>query len=282
MSEFNKKIKEAENWFNKFKEGVETYPSAYAIYDEFCKYNALINNIPEPENKLKTNIEDKLLEPISLFVDALGPALNINKVDVEFSGATAASGSAFVLNEIQNYTPIENDWLTGYRNDAFSMVEKIQKEKDSINFISEKLNYLYKPLGKEFDELAESYNRYLGTIDYASSFGIKMRNVIEHFKGVCNKCAVIDKFGYFKELKDTLTWNKISESVAVNGKGSKYDNQFSKNSSIFTDIHSSLSQDAKDYTVDDIAKLPKTFIKTIQYLESSIKLVDLNKIKNAL
>ena len=83
-------------------------------------------------------------------------------------------------------------------------------------------------------------------------------------------------------MKDPLTWNKISEYAAIGGKGSKHDNEFRKNSSIYSDLHNSLSKDAKDYTVVDIEKLPKAFIKTIQYLESSIKFIDLQKIKNVL
>jgi hypothetical protein len=282
MSDFNDKINEAEIWITKFKEGIELYPSIYKTYDEFKKYKEIIDQVPENETTLKLTLESKLIEPITSFVNSLGPSVSINQNDLSYSGATASSGSIYIIDEIQKYTPIDNSWLPKYKNEVYKTIEGIQKEKASIEFIQKTFDDLHPPLGTEFGELVELHLGYISSIEFASSFGIKMRNLIEHFRGVCSKGAIIEKYGYFKELKDPLTWNKISEFAALEGKGSKYDNEFSKNSSIYTDLHGSLSKDAKDYEVNDIEKLPKAFIKTIQYLESSIKLIDLQKIKNAL
>lgn len=282
MSDFNDKFNEAENWITKLNEGIELYPSIYKTYDELRKYKEIIDQVPENEISLKLRLESKLIEPITYFVNSLGPSLNINQNDLSYSGATAASGSIYNIDEIQKYTPIDNSWLQKYKNEVYKTIERIQEEKASIKFIQTTFDDLHPPLGKEFGELVDLHLGYISSIEFASSFGIKMRNILEHFRGVCSKGAVIEKYGCFKELKVPLTWNKISEFAAIGGKGSKYDNEFCKNSSIYTDLHSSLSKDAKDYEVNDIKKLPKAFIKTIQYFESSIKLIDLQKLKNAL
>lgn len=282
MNDFNNKIKEAENWITQFKEGIMLFPSIYKTYDEFRKYKEIIDQVPEKETSLKLALESKLIEPITSFVNSLGPIVSINQNDLSYSGATASSGSIYILDEIQKYIPIDKSWLPKYKNEVYKTIEGIQKEKSSVDFIQSTFDDLHPPLGKEFRELVELHLGYISSVEFTSSFGIKMRNIIEHFKGVCNKAAVIEKYGYFKELNETLSWKKISEFVTIGGKDSKYDNQFSNNSSIYIDLHSSLSKDAKNYEVNDIEKLPKAFVKTIQYLESSIKLIDIQKIKKAL
>jgi hypothetical protein len=101
-----------------------------------------------------------------------------------------------------------------------------------------------------------------------------MRNVIEHFKGVCNQSAIIIRSGEVVRLKDSLTWNKISEIIAVNGKGSKYDNQFSKLTPTWENLWEDLTGYVKNYEVEDRELLIHTYVELLQYLDASLKLID--------
>jgi hypothetical protein len=281
MSEFNEKYNEVKNWFEKYQQAHQLYSQAYGIFNNYILYKSLLDKIPETENNLKINMEGILLGPISIFKDALGPSLNIDVEDIKYSGATASSGSANIINTVQTYNAADPNWLAEYRNGTYKMINEIQKKRESVEFISENLSFVHPPLGVEFNQLVDMFEKYISTIEYSSSFGIKIRNIIEHFKGICNKCAVIKKNGEFKKTDD-LTWNQISEFIAINGKGSRYDNEFKKNISIYTKLHTELSKDAKDYETSDIEKLKELYTMTIEYLESSIKLINLTEIKNAL
>lgn len=278
MTEFNNKYNQAKDWFDSYTEANKLLPQAIEIYQDFTKHKALFDQIPESETHLKLNLEAKLLEPISLFVDSLGSKLEISLEGLSFSGVTASSGSAFVLDEVVKYDATDSEWKKKYKSDTFKMIEDIQNQRAMIESITEKLEYIFPPLAKEFEELTELYHRYVASIEFSSSFGIKLRNVIEHFRGICNKAAIKIQG---KELKGSegLSWAKISENIAINGKGSKYDNEFQKNSAIYTKLHGELSSDAKDYNIEDIQKLKDTFITLVQYLKSSLQLINIEEVK---
>lgn len=281
MSEFSSKYVQIENWFKDYRKGHQVMGIAISAFDEFTKYKTLVDQIPDSENALKIEIEDKLLGPISVFCEALGPSLSINAEDITFTGATVSSSSSYMIEAVQNYTPADSEWLKGYRNNTFTLVNRLQETRKSIEFIAKNLTYMHEPLGAEFSELVDLQEKFTGNIDYPSSLGIKMRNVLEHFRGVCNKCAVIKKNGSFKK-SDDLTWNQISEFIALNGRGSKYDNEFKKIVPLYTNLHSILSKEAKDYSATDMESLKDSYLLTIQYLESSLKLIDIENIKTSL
>ena len=44
MSEFNNKLKEAQDWIETFKESMIQFPLIYSTYDEFRKYKEIIDN----------------------------------------------------------------------------------------------------------------------------------------------------------------------------------------------------------------------------------------------
>ncbi len=281
MTEFDNKYNQAKEWLDSFTEANSILPNVIEIYQDFTKHKTLFDEIPETEKNLKINLEEKLLEPLSLFVDSLGPKPEINIEGLSFSGATASSGSAFVLEEVVKYNAADSEWKKRYRSETFKMIEEIQDQRASIEFIIEKLEYLHPPLAKEFEELTELNHRYIASLEFSSSFGIKLRNVIEHFRGICNKAAIKLQG---KELKGTegLSWIKISENIALSGRGSKYDKEFQKNSSIYTKLHNELSSDAKDYSVDDIQKLKDAFITLVQYLKSCLQLINIEEIKKSI
>ena len=193
MSEFNNKLKEAQDWIETFKESMIQFPLIYSTYDEFRKYKEIIDQVPENESDFRITLESKLLEPVTSFVESLGPSTKIDSEGLAYSGATASSGSVYLIDEVQKYKPIDDSWFPRYKNEVFKVVAEIQREKDSVAFIQSTLDSLYPPLGAEFKELVELHIGYIASVEFASSFGIKMRNLLEHFRGVCSKGAITEK-----------------------------------------------------------------------------------------
>jgi hypothetical protein len=220
------------------------------------------------------------LKPTSNFVVSLGPEPNINVKELDYSKVSINSGVTASLSVIKDYAADDLEWYNSFKSNTYQLVQSIVSEKDLIEKIYNHLGELDHNISTEFKELVDLYNSSKTNVGLNSSLGIKMRNVLEHFKGICNKAAVIERDGEYKG-QSTLTWKKIAENVARNGPKSKYANDLYKLTSIYNSLWGGLSSEAKDYTNEDSEHLSESFYITIKFLSDFFDLADFAKIKRA-
>lgn len=280
MSDFNKKLSELRVWIEQTKVTLDLFPQISRTYQEMENYKLYLDKAPPSANELAEKIANEYEPGLTYLLDTLGEPMTIDPANFGASIgyiATGATGSILVLNEEKPADAQANTWKYGF----IDVIRSSQEERRVNDDIAKILTSLFPKLGVEFAEMVDEHDLFMIDVTDSSSFGIKMRNVIEHFKGLLKLPYDIAIHGKPKKGSDP-TWNKIAEHVVIGGKDSRNVTNFIKLNQTYLHLHGNLSGDAKDYTVEDKAKLSGYFVEIVQLFDALLKLVDVAKIEAAL
>jgi len=214
-----------------------------------------------------------------LFSNSVGEVEPYTASFAEDSFTSAMSGATGSFDNIRKFSPT-NQEQSEWQVNSFKSYETHIRRWDSSELtkrflVDVQANDLY----LEFEEMLTMRDSYqAGQVDH-SSFGIKIRNVLEHFKGLIKKAAQIS-LGE-KPSKRDLSWPKIGSAIISNPSSVSQKGSFKELGDSWISVHSDLSGILKKDVYTDQDNLIQMCDQVILLLESFSDIISKDKIKNA-
>ncbi len=259
------------NYITQVKNAVETVPViekniewtewAEKSVIESEKKNNSIFNTPEFENSLSL-VEDSIKNVL--------PNFSINPLTVGGTiGAANATLSEVVFDRINGgaFGSSKNStWVNSLNSGYYSL----QKKQNIVNDIANMLKDI--ELKKEFLKAVDKYLKASSEISSCEEVAIIMRNVMEGLQG--SLFELVRKNSSIMQAKKTVKWEHISNSLSIGGQGSSQSLLLLDKKLVFDDIHSKLSDIAKNSVPNPKSLLQTYYSKWLDFFYTTLNLID--------
>ena len=278
MAAFEDNFGNLEEWLKKYEHLSAQAPDLYKIYD-IAKFNkSLLDSFPDSDTVLFNSVYQNSNEALSILIPNLPNIESIDQSILLDSYSASFSGSTASYSDVSCYMPNSPDEYQ-WKNSAIREFEKrIILTENSINSIEKFFSIVNaKEFIAEYTELRKEFEIYnSGNPDHVA-FGFKLRNFIEHFKGVLKKAGDIEKFGRERDRK--VSWPKLASDISLRPKGNQAEKDFIKMGSIWVDCHDFLSGNSKKFNGSDYDNYCNCYNTCISMLLTFTQIVDIEKIK---
>jgi hypothetical protein len=261
----------------KAAEEIQTLQKMYELgsinYSAFTSYPS--GSIPYDLDKSDLN------RGLQIFSDSRGEILPFSGSNLNDAYHAMVSGATASFSELRGTATSTSD-QSKWKSDQLSEIDRFQAKWKIADQISAKMKSLgLIDLATEFDEMCELGAKFKSGIVDHSSFGIKMRNVLEHFKGFLKKAAQLALNQ--KPSKDKeLSWPKMAEAIVKNPKSTVQLTNFVTLGRGWTNIHRDLSDLLKSYSVADKEKLNSIYSEELLLIEAFLSSVNETKLAAAI
>jgi hypothetical protein len=281
MALFEDNFKQFEDWIKDFENLSKQTPEIFRIY-ELSKLNkTTLENTPDDNSRLYNNLYQNFNDGLSILIPALPKIEPINQFVMMDSSIAMTSGATASYSEIQAYIPLSTKETT-WKYKTLDDYNTYFKSNDYINSIISFFDNIGSlNLKAEFLDLVDQYKIYKSGDSDHVSFGFKLRNFIEGFKGILKKAADIEKFGAPKG-DHHLSWPKVAAAIALKSKSNIAEKEIVRMGSIWVENHSFLSNKSKKYFGNDYENYCACYNTCISMVYTFTKVVDINKIKIAI
>lgn len=259
------------NYVTQVKNAVETVPIiekniewtewAEKSVTESEKKDNNIFNTPEFENSLNL-IEDSIKSVL--------PNLSINPITVGGTiGAANATLSEVVFDRINGGafgSSNNTTWVNSLNSDYYSL----QKKQNIVDDITNMLKNI--KLKNEFLKAVDKYLKVNSEISSYEEVAIIMRNVMEGLQGLFFE--LVRKNSSIMQAKKNVKWEHISNSLSIGGQGSSQSLLLLEKRLVFDDIHSKLSDIAKNSVPDPKSLLQTYYSKWLDFFYTTLNLID--------
>lgn len=258
-------------YIEQVKNAVETVPMVEKNIEWADWAEKSVIKSEEEGSNLFSSVEfDKSLTLIEDSIKGVLPNLSIDPQVVGGTiGGANATLSAVVFDRINggvNNLGNNTAWITPLNKDYYSLQAK-------QNVVDEIANLLKGTgLKEEFLKAVDKYSKVTSDISSYEEASIIMRNVIEGLKGYLFE--EVRKNSRTSQSKENMKWDHISNNLAIGGTGSNQSILLLSKKGIFEDIHSNLSNIAKN-TGSDLKSLLQTYYsKWLDFLFTTLSLID--------
>jgi hypothetical protein len=161
----------------------------------------------------------------------------------------------------------DRSWLTGRYEDLAGIQEKqerLQKTRGLVQHLGQQTNS-EQTLLEEYDLMIEKAFYYRGTeLDKNVSAGVAMRNLLEHYKGRVLSIARTHP-------KENMTFQRALSRLSIYGEGTMPYVILVKQTSTWSNLHTRLSDLAKNRTRSDLKQLA---VELIAHIYTVLSLID--------
>lgn len=222
-----------------------------------------------PENFNNQNIE----AAFNLIEDSIKETIPDLSINPKLIGGTVSAANAS-LSEVVfdriNGGAIDQNRYSTWINESNESYQIIQKKQNIIAQISTMLTTL--GLKDEFLEAVNKFSKFESGIALHQDVAILMRNVLEGLQG--SLFDIVRKNNFIRQAKKNVRWEQISNFLSSGGSGSRQSQLLLSKKSIFIDIHSVLSQIAKNSIQNPVMILNTYYSKWLDFLYTTLNLIN--------
>jgi hypothetical protein len=277
MNSFDENFDKLENWMAKYNELTSQVPDITRIYEIAKVGKEIIDSSPNVNSTLYNNIYQNYNDGLSALVHYLPPIGPISPILIQDSMISASSGATGSFYNIQTFVPnskSENDW-------KYKSIGQYNDYLEKHKFITEIIAFFEECGSKDSKEmlleLTDEFQKYTNGAHDHVAFGFKIRNFIEHVKGILKKAADINKFS--KETDKEYSWPKMASEIVKPTKGNRAYKEFISMGNIWIELHEFLSDKSKKFNGNDYENYCSSYNTCIFMVNTFTIIVDIEKIK---
>lgn len=275
-----KKISLLDNFLDGVKNANEVVPVVQKAKETSEWLLQSVNSTPKPASSIFEDPEIEEVQSIDLNIWDKGlPKITINPEFITTSGS-AASGTAseVVFTKLVDFRKNpEYPRVASLIEPLIENYMQLQAKHNKPNEIIESFKKISTKLAREFEQANQSYMKANSGVLQTNEAAIGMRNVLEHFVGELLELARKVENRQVKNKEQQ--WLFISEKLATGGVGSSEYKLLKQKYKNHKEIHKELTGISKSLVNSSLLKLRVTHTKWVDHLFTSLKLIDLKKIR---
>jgi len=276
-----KKISLFDNFLDGVKNASRVVPAVQRAKESTEWSLRTLNNTPKVVSSIFDDSQLEETQSIDFDIWDKGlPKFSVNPEFISTSGS-AASGTA---------SEVVFTRLVDFRKDSeyppiASLVEPLIEDYMQLQAKHNKPDEIIKSLKKisiklvnEFKQANQSYMKANSELLQANEAAIGMRNLLEHFVGELYESA---RKVENRQVKKNQRWLFISRHLATGGVGSSEYKLLEQKHKNHREIHKELTNISKNWVNmnNPLSQLRVTYTKWVDHLFTSLKLIDLKKIR---
>lgn len=275
-----KKISLFENFLDGVKNANKAVPAVQRAKESTEWSLRALNNTPKVVSSIFDDSQLEETQSIDFDIWDRGlPKITINPEFITTSGS-AASGTAseVVFTRLVDFR--KNPEYSRVASSIEPLIEnymQLQAKHNKPNEIIESFKKISTKLAREFEQANQSYMKANSRVLQTNEAAIGMRNVLEHFVGELLELARKVENRQVKNKEQQ--WLFISEKLATGRVGSSEYKLLKQKYKNHKEIHKELTDISKNLVNSSLLKLRVTHTKWVGHLFTSLKLIDLKKIR---
>lgn len=276
-----KKISLFDNFLDGVKNANKAVPAVQRAKESTEWSLRTLNNTPKVVSSIFDDSQLEEVQSIDFDIWDKGlPKFTVNPEFITTSGSAASGTASEVIftrlvdfRKDSEYPPIASS-IEPLIEDYMQLQARHNKPDEII----ESLKKIGVKLVNEFEQANQSYMKANSGVLQANEAAINMRNVLEHFVGKLLELARKVENRQVKKNKKQR-WLFISKNLATGGLRSSEYKLLKQKHKNHREIHKELTNISKNLVNSPLLQLRVTYAKWIDHLFTSLKLIDLKKIR---
>ncbi len=217
---------------------------------------------------------------LEIFKEGKGEIMSYSGSNLNLALSIMQSGATASFAEIRAAETTSEEQKKWKLEQLSHMGDFLDRWRTSDKISSDLRNLGLNEMAQEFDEMCELRAKFENDLVDHSSFGIKMRNVLEHFKGYLKKAAQLAMNQKPSRDKE-LSWPSMAKAIVKNPKSTVELNNFGALGHQWSRLHKDLSGLLKSFNISDKDNMISIYSEELFLIEALISCVNEKKLSAA-